>query len=465
MAGIDEYTVLMLHCDGSDAVTSFPDSSFTPHSVTANADAQVDTAQYKFNGASGLFDGDGDYLSAPSNSDWYFDGDFTVDFWVRIDETTNYTYFFGQYQDGDNRLFMQHNNTSDNLQFYARVGGSERFNVQATCSLSADTWHHIALVRSGNSWYIFLDGIDKTQSGGTDSDSYPNLNATFDIGCANDASGRKFELDDGTAYDKWIDEFRVSKGIARWTTGFSVPAAPYSRNTATGSADILYDFGGRTILNDHETVLYNYGGYTVLNVLDSFIYDFENKLTDSSPILYNFSGVISKQNGILYNFNNQLSVTKRIVYDYIHRTPDAVWIEPSPDFANDAVIVRWKYNLPDGWNTDREIPIQIFLNGNLYDESYGNFMHLTGLVGVNQEIYVWAKARPGQRYTGITPKANRAKITCNVNAESDIVKVEIFTDNRSGNIELDDVYGTILVPSGTTYFGKVDAFDRNEITV
>ena len=40
--------------------------------VTANGDTKISTAQSKFGGASGLFDGTGDYLSVPDNDDWYF---------------------------------------------------------------------------------------------------------------------------------------------------------------------------------------------------------------------------------------------------------------------------------------------------------------------------------------------------------------------------------------------------------
>lgn len=45
--------------DGADAATTFTDSETTPKTVTANGNAQIDTAQSKFGGASALFDGTG----------------------------------------------------------------------------------------------------------------------------------------------------------------------------------------------------------------------------------------------------------------------------------------------------------------------------------------------------------------------------------------------------------------------
>src|SRR3989338_6322305 len=81
----DSYTKLMLHMEGADAGTTFTDTETTPKAVTANGNAQIDTAQSKFGGASGLFDGAGDYLTIPSSSAFDFGtGNFTIDFWVRL---------------------------------------------------------------------------------------------------------------------------------------------------------------------------------------------------------------------------------------------------------------------------------------------------------------------------------------------------------------------------------------------
>ena len=88
-AGGGAQTVLLLHCDGTDGATTFTDSSDTSHTVTANGNAQIDTDQSKFGGASGLFDGTGDYLSIPDSADWDFGtGDWTIDFLIRFNAIT-----------------------------------------------------------------------------------------------------------------------------------------------------------------------------------------------------------------------------------------------------------------------------------------------------------------------------------------------------------------------------------------
>src|SRR3989339_878580 len=116
-SGVDGYTKLMLHADGSDQGTSFTDSETTPKTVTntetydsytnlmlhmegngnnfvdsaaskavtTNGDVTQTTAQFKFSSKSGVFDGTGDYLSLADSDDWNFgSGDFTIDMWVKF---------------------------------------------------------------------------------------------------------------------------------------------------------------------------------------------------------------------------------------------------------------------------------------------------------------------------------------------------------------------------------------------
>ena len=198
-------TKLLLHCDGTDASTTFTDSSPSAHTVTANADAQIDTAQKKFGTGSGLFDGTGDYLSVPDHADWDFGtGDFTIDFWVRFNSVGNAD-------------FIDRNNTSDfTVQYLSpnlllQVGGSSVVSVAWTPA--ADTWYHIAATRLSGVAYLFLNGILQGSAANT-----TNINSAtaLSIGGAN-----------GRLLNGWLDEFRIVKGAAVWAANFSVPDTPY----------------------------------------------------------------------------------------------------------------------------------------------------------------------------------------------------------------------------------------------
>jgi len=87
LSTVDEFTVALLHMNGTDAATAFTDE--TGKTWTAQGNAQIDTGQSKFGGASGLFDGTGDYIDTPDSTDWQLDGGadanlWTIDFWVRF---------------------------------------------------------------------------------------------------------------------------------------------------------------------------------------------------------------------------------------------------------------------------------------------------------------------------------------------------------------------------------------------
>lgn len=223
MSSIDSYTKLLLHCDGADGSTTFIDSSFSGKTITANGNAQVDTAQYKFGGASALFNGDEDYLSVPDSDDWYFgSGNFTIDFWIRfntfpVERKRAVPYI--QYKDDSNIHQIVFGVNSGVKQLLWQVLGSglsinsSWFNV----TINTNTWYHFAFVRNGNNFYVFQNGTQiKTFS---DTDAIPNIAAAVLIGSRSDRTGY--------GLNGWIDEYRISKGTARWTSNFTPPTRAY----------------------------------------------------------------------------------------------------------------------------------------------------------------------------------------------------------------------------------------------
>lgn len=215
MPSIPANCKLLLHCDGTDGSTSFPDSSGTSKSVTAVGTAQVDTAYYKFATGSCLLDGNSDYLSVPDSADWAFGtGDFALGFWVRFN-TVKTTGFFGQDQ----------TNTLGWDMYYA--SGSVTFLIDGSPAVafsgwtpSANTWYHIELNRNGNNWYFFVNG---TQTGSTQvsSGSVADRASVLRIGCTWYDSAINIPL------DGWMDEIIVVKGSYLHIANFTPPVVPY----------------------------------------------------------------------------------------------------------------------------------------------------------------------------------------------------------------------------------------------
>jgi len=224
----DAFNVLLLHCDAQDGTTSFPDDSFSgDHTVTANADAQIDTAFSKFGGSSALFDGTGDYLSIPDSTDWNItDGDYVVDFWVRHASPGGTEYYCVQYENAGNYWLLQH--YASGLRMIHRSNAVTNINHTFGSPITDSNWHHIALVRSGTTYYGFIDGelLDTITEGTTD-DFAAELRIGIDGSGTNPLNGS-------------IDEFRICKGTDRgWTQDFNPPAqaysmAPYDLNYLSG---------------------------------------------------------------------------------------------------------------------------------------------------------------------------------------------------------------------------------------
>lgn len=225
--GNDSFTKVLLHFDGADAATTITDSNAggSAHTWTAAGNAQIDTAIYKFGGASGLFDGTGDYVSTPDHADFTLgSGDWTIDCWFKCEAASGSNErLAGQ---GDNAAtsastsFRIQRASTDFITMVVCSGGTPTVVTSTTKYTSAlnTGWHHFAGVRTGNILRMFIDGVQE----GTD---------TAFSGSVNDSSnefavGRAGEL----TTDPWtgsIDEFRLSVGIARWTTAFNEPGAPY----------------------------------------------------------------------------------------------------------------------------------------------------------------------------------------------------------------------------------------------
>ena len=231
MAGIDSFAKLVLHMDGTDTSTTFTDSSQSPYTVTANGNAQIDTAQSKFGGASGLFDGTGDFLSVPDSADWQFDGGsnlnlWTIDFWVMFngDPGTGEYGFINQYVDGNNYIVFQIK--SNGLRIRVQVASADVVDISQSWNPATATWYHVALVKDGINGYMHF--VDGSQIGSTTLDitTLPDLAASLIIARSTDDGGSTHDL------NGWMDELRISVGAARWTANFTPPTSAYSLDSA-----------------------------------------------------------------------------------------------------------------------------------------------------------------------------------------------------------------------------------------
>jgi hypothetical protein len=227
----DANTLLLIHANGADASTTFTDdigTGRTQKGIQAIGNAQVDTAQSKFGGASALFDGTGDWLGCYNDingAGW--DAIFnptntpltTIEFWVRLTSVTTRQQIIGYRPESDQQpgwaLEIQTNGT---LRMFR-----QNYTPASTASLSANTWHHIAIIIDTNIQKLYIDG--NLQINDTDSAYVSNSSQKyFYIGWSGITA-----LGPTTGH---IDEFRISN-TARYTANFTAPTAPFQNDANT----------------------------------------------------------------------------------------------------------------------------------------------------------------------------------------------------------------------------------------
>ncbi|MBI3189344.1 MAG: VCBS repeat-containing protein, partial [Ignavibacteriales bacterium] len=211
----DANTVLLLHMNETSGGT-VADSSGNGNNGTATGTTIVDG---KF-GKARSFNGSTDYISVPDNSVFNFgNSDFTIECWVKFNGTpvANAT-FFSQSTDGvgGNTQYMQllsGNNVW--FQFYDLTGSLIVSNFNSWTP-AANTWYHIAIVRSGTSWMTFINGV-KQSAVTTANVTYPNYTGAFVIGALNQ-NGIFSNFHSGI-----IDEVRISnKARQPWEFNYPV---------------------------------------------------------------------------------------------------------------------------------------------------------------------------------------------------------------------------------------------------
>jgi hypothetical protein len=167
------------------------------------------TNSWYFNGSS--------YLTMLNNPIFNFPKDFTIELWLYNVSTVFYGNIFSTTANYVTSNSLRLTTGPSNNTFSVGIGNSG--SVTGNTTFSNNTWVHVALVRSGTSLTIYQNGINI----GTVTDSTAFISDTMVIGTVSAAGGGA-----GGPYNlnAYIQDFRVTNGIARYTTTFVPPTAP-----------------------------------------------------------------------------------------------------------------------------------------------------------------------------------------------------------------------------------------------
>ena len=211
---------LLLHGDGANGSTTITDNSPTPKTVTAVGNAQISTAQSKFGGASIALDGTGDFCRASNNSSLNLSsGNFTIECWI---------YHLARV--GDQYVLEKDGRPGSTYASYSIL-----INSAGTCSVQLGngagaspvptsytigtipltTWTHVAVVKADTTITTYLNGLQGSTA--TQGTAIVDGSFNLDIGGFNGAA----------FFNGYIDDLRITKGIARYTANFTPPAAAF----------------------------------------------------------------------------------------------------------------------------------------------------------------------------------------------------------------------------------------------
>ncbi len=205
------------------------DSSKSGHEVglTVANDYALSTTQFKF-GSSSLSCPGGSNTAIIARSKGHADfnigsDDFTIDCWVRTASlAADMAVFSGL---GAKNPQIKWDTAAQQFKVYLSTDGIT-WNIANGVNiggLSTNTWTHIAMTRSGTNVHSFVGGILGNTSVVSTSTLWTNTTGKFIVGSNYDAVG----------WSGYIDEFRLKRGQAAWTSSFTPPTAAYTTDQYT----------------------------------------------------------------------------------------------------------------------------------------------------------------------------------------------------------------------------------------
>ena len=198
-------TKLLLNMADGQAI-----DSAAQNNLTLYGNAKISTGQAKFGNTSLYLDGSDDYLVV-NNHRAYGTGPFTIEMFFRLDSVSGSRCLYDDRPDGASGDYISLIIASGAVNFY--VGTTLKVDAG---SISANTFYHIALCRSGTDTKLFLDGTQIGSTFSSDTTNYLNtgiLRVGTNRAYSNDLAG-------------YIDDFRISH-MARYTSNFTAPTAAF----------------------------------------------------------------------------------------------------------------------------------------------------------------------------------------------------------------------------------------------
>lgn len=222
-------TVLLAHFDGANAQTTTVDATGL-NTITLGPSTVLSSTQSKFGGTAVNIAGSTSVATVPDNARLRMTGDFTIEGWCFMTGVTADVMFMDKSLNATlaNRAWFEFNAR----QILIKVDGTTTGAVAigpSTGIPGANQWFHVAFVKQGTTWTCYINGqpigtITSSATWGT------VVGANLTIGNNYASAG---------AFPGFIDEVRITNGLARYTAAFTPQAKAFTldfANTSLASA-------------------------------------------------------------------------------------------------------------------------------------------------------------------------------------------------------------------------------------
>tara|TARA_R100001126_G_scaffold67971_2_gene39026 strand:+ start:1562 stop:3112 length:1551 start_codon:yes stop_codon:yes gene_type:complete len=200
--------------------TDLVDASVHGHTLIGQSGAAVSSAESVFGGASVYYNSsytDVEVSTSPSTSTSlvFGTGDFTLEYFIKTN-STNINVMHPRNESNTGTGYWAHIIQDSKLRWNHQYNVANLWEVNASADLFDNAFHHVAIVKNSGTFKVFIDGVSKSASSGTFSDSSNYIySSAYQIAGHGNLSG-------GGYMAGYIDDFRVTKH-AVYTTAFTVP--------------------------------------------------------------------------------------------------------------------------------------------------------------------------------------------------------------------------------------------------
>ena len=290
-AGDDQFAKVtaLFNFDGSDGdtTTSGLDASNKNLTLSYSSGDQLSNTQKKF-GATSLYVADNVTVSSSDGFNMGT-GDFTIEGWYYLTQFNN-QFLYDQWSSsstgaGNNQIYVK---STDGGSIRVYYDGSGKFTT--TGGFSLNTWTHLAVVRYSNTITVYFNG---TADGTTQSYS-GQFGKTGDLYIGDQHAGG------GGAPQMYVDDLRVTKGLARYTSNFTAPTTAHLSSAGDSLKNIIVN-------EDADGVIIGTSGISTARIAKAWV-NFNGTSTVAIRASYKVSSITAEGPGkYAVNFSTAMS--------------------------------------------------------------------------------------------------------------------------------------------------------------